>query len=239
MATGGLIPGAAEMGAIVDGWLPATAGAAPVTMIVDLGGAVFAPAALKEVVVRVGQYAKGGRFGDAKVVFVTSESVTAELVGLIAREYRLPAFLAASPHPTDVAKAVPTGDLTQTDMSTLADMQKLGAAVTVSRLAAQLGLEQTAANNRLTSLSGKGYLYRFSRSRRDGDLYLDPRIPVELAYDQLTASGPPGLREALLANHIDVDPYDSSPLVLTDAEADVLRGMFSTRQAKTPPEPGE
>jgi DNA-binding MarR family transcriptional regulator len=231
MGTGGLISDAREMRAIVDGWLPSTAAAAPVTMIVDLGGVVLAPAALKEMVVRIGEYAKVGQFGEAKVVFATSENATAELLGLIARQYRLPLFLAASSKPADVAQAVPTGDLTETDLSTLADIQQIGTAVTVSRLAAQIGLEQTAANNRLASLSGKGYVFRISRSRREGDLYLDPRMSLDQTFDQLSRSASPGLREALLSKGIDTDPYDTSPLLLSDTEAAELRAMLDRRQA--------
>jgi len=239
MGTGGLIQGADEMSAIVDAWLPATAGAVPVTMIVDLGGVVLAPAALRELVVRVGQYAKGGRFGDAKVVIATSEHVTGELVGLIAEQYQLPLYLASSPAPSDVAQATPAGDLTETEMSTLSDMQRLGTAVTVSRLAAQIGLEQTAVSNRLASLSGKGYLYRFSRSRREGDLFLDPRTPVEQSFDQLSGSRTPGVRDALLAHGVRADPYDTSTLVLTEQEAKELGEQLTRRQAGDLPKRGE
>ena len=225
MGTGGLISGSHRTGEIVDSWLPATENPSPVTMIIDLGGVVFSPSALRELVVRVGQYAKGGRFGDARVVFAIPERDTAELVGLIAKQYQLPLYMAKSPEPIDVAQAIPTGDLTETERNTLEHMQRLGSTVTVSRLASQIGIEQTALNNRLSGLNGKGYIYRFPRSRRDGDLYLDPRVPIDRSFDELSALSNPVLREALLANDVAVDPYDHSPLVVNDADIDRFRSI--------------
>ena len=45
-----------------------------------------------------------------------------------------------------------------------------------SDLADRAGIEATAAGNRLVNLVRKGYVYRWERPRREGDLFVDPRL---------------------------------------------------------------
>ena len=53
----------------------------------------------------------------------------------------------------------------------------MGGRVTAPAVAKRLGLQHTAASNRLTSLVEKGFLYRKRRAGRVPYLFCDPRFP--------------------------------------------------------------
>jgi len=187
---------------------PPTSMTAPVTAILDLGGTQPTGAALRELVVPLGQGLLGGKYGNVKVVLVAPDDSVAELIRLLAREYRLPLFLARTSQPEDVAAAEPIGDLTQAEHETLNSLNAVGGISTVAGFAGATGLGATAANNRLTGLNRKGYVHRLPRGRRYGDIFVDPRSPVsdELIANAMHPEIPPA-RDALLRAGIVDDPY--------------------------------
>jgi hypothetical protein len=88
-------------------------------------------------------------------------------------EHKAPVFLAASV--IDAPRALRSaGALTPTDNSALDALINGGGSTTASDYASNSGIEAAAASNRLASLERKGFVFRISRSRRDGDLFIDP-----------------------------------------------------------------
>lgn len=187
---------------------PPTSMKAPVTAILDLGGAQPTGAALRELIVPLGQRLRGGVYGNVRVVIAAPDDAVAELIRLLAREYGLPLFLARTSRPEDVATAEPIGDLTQADQQTLVSLNAVGGMSTVAGFAGATGLAVTAANNRLAGLDRKGYVHRLPRGRRYGDLFVDPRAPIsdELIANAMHPEIPPA-RDALLRGGIVDDPF--------------------------------
>jgi hypothetical protein len=104
---------------------------------------------------------------------VTSDEPVAQWVTAVAASNRAPIFLSGSS--TQTPRAIrPPGALTATEADTLDAVIALGGSATSAHLAAEKQLEAAAAHNRLTALVEKGYLIRYPRSRRDGDLFVDP-----------------------------------------------------------------
>jgi hypothetical protein len=150
-------------------------GEGPNLAILDLSGKLFSPASLRHLVVPLGQQVLGGVFGQMKVVIVSSDPAVLEQVALLAREHKLPLFLAASRDPSAIEQAIPAGNLTPSEVETLNYIRDLGGITTVARLAEAMNLESNAATNRLVNVDRKGYLYRIKRNRQIGDLFVDPR----------------------------------------------------------------
>lgn len=209
-----------------DQWLPPTAFARPTVAVVDLAGMLFTPASLLELVVPLGQRIRGGLYGALRIVVATPDAATQEILGLLARRFEIPFFIADSSDPEDVASARPAGDLTKSDEETLAYLVHEGWGSTVSNLAKSVGIEPTAANNRLVNLERKGYVYRVHRPRRYGDLYVDPRVPLEGAKDGYEAQPMLG---ALASHGITTDPYETSDLHLHGKDAKRAREILRRR----------
>jgi hypothetical protein len=200
---------------------PPTSMKAPVTAILDLGGVQPTGAVLRELVVPLGQRLLGGTYGNVKVVVAAPDDAVAELIRLLAREYRLPLFLARTSRPEDVATAEPIGNLTTAELQTLESLNAVGGMSTVSGFAGATGLAATAANNRLTGLDRKGYVHRLVRGRRYGDVFVDPRAPIsdELIANAMHPEIPPA-RDALLRGGIVDDPYARTRIALGGEAAD-------------------
>jgi hypothetical protein len=202
--------------------------------VLDLGGARHTPAALRELIVPLGQRLKGGVFGELRIVVAAPDEATAEIITLLAQQHELPFYIAKSSRLEDIEDAVPAGDLTNTETETLDGLRGVGGGATAAGFAGAFGLAPNTANNRLLNLERKGYLYRLQRNRRDGDLYVDPRatapdVVVGAARDTETAP----LRNALLSKGIHSNPYDRSRVVLEgDAAAraaEILRRRGKAR----------
>jgi MarR family len=191
--------------------LPPTAGPSPSTVVIDLAGKLLSPPALRELIVTVGQRVRGGVYGDMKVIVATSHPATREAIHLLAREHDFPVFLAHSIELTEIHRAEPAGDLTATERDTLETLRRLGGQGTIAGLAGYIGIEPTAATNRLVNLERKGYVYRFRRPRQHGDLFADPRVPLQ---SEIFGSEVPPPRDALLAHGIRIDPYDVARIEL-------------------------
>jgi hypothetical protein len=75
-----------------------------------------------------------------------------------------------------LAEAEAVGVLTATERETLEILRQLGGRVTVANFADASGLEPSAATNRLVNVAQKGFVHRVERPRRDGLLFVDPRV---------------------------------------------------------------
>lgn len=130
--------------------------------------------ALYELVIRPMQDAAARRFGDCFALgVVTPDPSTRFFVEAGASSTGAVVFFASS---TDEAPRAlrPSGALTHADESSLDAVIALGGAVTAAELAAHDGLEAAAASNRLVQLEKKGFLIRYRRNKREGDLFVDP-----------------------------------------------------------------
>ena len=125
--------------------------------------------------------------GRSKLVVITSDSATRMFVESLAIANNLPLFVSDSPASVasihDLQEAQAVGDITPTDKETLEFFAQAGGRLSASEFATLAKLRPTAATNRLSTLSRKGYLYRIVRPGRDGDLYVDPRSPVSVDAD--------------------------------------------------------
>lgn len=146
----------------------------PMIGIVHLGLVRPTPNVLRDVVVTLGEEVKAGRYGDQFSLVVSSEDeATRHVIRDIAAASDIAMFV--GPSSTDLRQAEPVGALTAKDRETMGLVLQIGGTVTATQLACELGCEQTAAGNRLTSLHKKGYLQRQERPHPLGDLFLDPR----------------------------------------------------------------
>ena len=78
----------------------------------------------------------------------------------------------------DLEYAEPVGALTTSDHETLEHVFEAGGTVNGGDLAERVGIEKTAAGNRLVSLQKKGFVQRVERPHPVGDLFVDPRSLV-------------------------------------------------------------
>lgn len=208
---GGDVLADASATSVVDREFPQTAFGAPVTQVFDLGEQDLTASVLRQLIVPLGQRLRGGVYGNARVVITTQNAAVVEVIGLLARAYDLPIFIA--PTPADVDRAEPVGDLTASEIETLSELHTLGGRATAAGLASAAGIAANAANNRLGSLERKGYVLRVRRGRREGDEYLDPRSPLPDTQELRRLAVKP-MRAALIASGIETDPYDRSDILL-------------------------
>jgi DNA-binding Lrp family transcriptional regulator len=207
IGTGGVLHDLDRAIELRDKSLPPTALEGQTTIVLDLGGMTLTPGPLQELILTLGRRMKGGVYGATKLILATPDVALAKMIELLAGAYELPLYIAASSDEKDIQTARPVGQLTTTDRETLAELMALGGRATVASLAERIGIEPTAVNNRLANLDRKGYLYRYPRPRRTGDVYVDPRLIPE---DRLVSPS----TEALRAHGISTDPYDRSPIRL-------------------------
>lgn len=146
--------------------------------ILDLGGAVFSPGALQELLLPLARRLRSGEPRPLALVVVAEDRGVADFVRMLAAAHGLPLYVSDRPH--RVGEAEPVGRLTPTERQTLDTLAALGGRVTVSTFAHQLQMQVTAAGNRLSTLADKGYLRREQRSRREGDEFVDPRSDAQM-----------------------------------------------------------
>jgi hypothetical protein len=140
--------------------------------LVNLEGGLFSPGALKEMILPLGQAIRAGSYGSAVLVVVTTDDAIVEFLEALAAKHALPMFLSQSPN-APLSEARPIGALTTVEMQTYGLIRSAGGEVTSSRMADLAGIEGNAAANRLSALDSKGYILRVSRSRREGDVFVD------------------------------------------------------------------
>jgi hypothetical protein len=154
-----------------DRYFPPTAVDRPTIAVLEIS-AEPTMGTLKEFLVPLAQRIRGGAYGQLFLVVRTEDHDVAEFVRYLSREYDLPMFVSSSSGPEEAA--TPAGDLSSIEEATIAALRSLGGASTPPQLAQAIGIEPTAAGNRLVNLERKGYVYRIGRARRQGDLFIDP-----------------------------------------------------------------
>jgi len=184
--------------------IPATSRATPgmrMLILEGLGGLEIG--VVTQFVVPVVEGMAAGAYGhNFAFGVVTSDEPVAHWVAAVAAAHRAPVFLSASS--TQTPRAIrPAGTLTSTEAATLDAVITRGGAVTAAQLATEERLEPAAAHNRLTALVDKGFLIRYARNRRDGDLFVDPGTrarSVESAPQQLEQVAVGGLPAEVAAS---------------------------------------
>jgi len=147
--------------------------------ILDLGGAVFSPGSLQELLLPLIRRLRAGEADTMALVVIAEDRGVADFIRMLAFTHGLPLYVTDRPH--QIANAEPVGRLTPTELQTINAIGEMGGRATVAAFADHLQLQITAAGNRLTNLSQRGYVYREQRSRRDGDVFVDPRSEASLA----------------------------------------------------------
>ena len=145
----------------------------PMLGVLDIGAVLPTPAVLCNMVVTVGEDIKAGRYGDFSFFICSADEDTRSVIGDIAASRNVAMFVCSSS--ADLEHAEPVGLLTARDHETLRRVSEAGGTVTALGLAGEVGIEKTAAGNRLVSLHKKGYLQRVGRPHPAGDLFVDPR----------------------------------------------------------------
>jgi hypothetical protein len=141
--------------------------------VLDLGGALFTPGSLQELLLPLARRLRAGEAGPITLVVIAEDRGVADFVRMLAATHGLSLYV--TERPNLIAHAEPVGRLTPTEKQTIDVLAMMGGRVTVSTFAHELQMQITAAGNRLTNLSDRGYLHREQRSRREGDEFVDPR----------------------------------------------------------------
>lgn len=160
----------------------------PRVLVLDLAGAALTPSAIQELVLPLAQRIQGGEYGTVRLVISTTDHGVKDFIEYMAQAHQLPVYVCRSP--LDFRRSIPAGILTQTESGTLDGIFELGGHVTASQLAEAENIRPSAAKNRLVNLDRAGYLIRQKRSRREGDVYFEPRSATAwsaLYQSQLTA----------------------------------------------------
>jgi hypothetical protein len=165
-------PDRQQMAEFRDREFPATATDRERVFWINLEGGFFAPGALKEMIVPLGEAVRNGIYGSAAIVVVSSDDGTVEFLEALAEKHALPIFLSSSPD-ASLSQARPLGTLTTAEAETFRLIRSAGGEATSARIADLAGIEVNAAVNRLSALAKKGYVHRVSRSRREGDAFVD------------------------------------------------------------------
>ena len=145
----------------------------PMIGILDIAELRPTPAVLRDVVVTVGEDIKAGRYGDFSFFISCNDADTQSLIGDLAKSRNIAVFLSTST--VELEGAEPVGALTTADYETLELVREMGGTITALGFSNSVGIEKTAAGNRLSSLHRKGFLQRVERPHPAGDLYADPR----------------------------------------------------------------
>ena len=158
---------------LVQKFMPPNRRHGPMLGVLQFGAVRPTPVVLRNMVVTVGEDVKAGRYGDFSLFICSEDEDTRNVIADIATAQNIAMFVCASS--SELADAEPAGVLTANDGETLELVAETGGTVTALSLAAHIGIEKTAAGNRLVSLQKKGYLQRVKRPHPEGDLFIDPR----------------------------------------------------------------
>lgn len=154
--------------------IPATSWMGPAMRVINLEGIRLEFGVISALVQPIVHGMASGAFGkNFSFGVVTSDKPVADWINDLAAANHAPVFLSGTG--ADTLRAVrPSGTLTPTEEATLDAVIAMGGGTTAARLAAEQHLEPAAASNRLTTLERKGFLIRYTRNRREGDLFVDP-----------------------------------------------------------------
>ena len=152
--------------------------------VLDLDGVVWTPSAMLEFILPLALRARGGEYGDTHLVIASSDKGLRDSVVYMARAHQLPLYVT---EPMNYFQSITqAGSISQMGMETLGTIGRLGGRVTAAAFAEQEGIKASAAQNRLSNLEKEGYLVRQPRSRREGDVYLEPGKILQLYANSLT-----------------------------------------------------
>ena len=146
--------------------------AGPSIFVLDLDGVTWTPSVLQEFILPLAQRIRGGEFGNARLTVASSDQGVRDSVSYMAQAHQLPLYVTGLLHYFE--GIVPAGSVTQVGRETLDAILRLGGQVSASTFAQQEGIGASAAQNRLVNLQREGYLVRHQRSRREGDMYVEP-----------------------------------------------------------------
>jgi hypothetical protein len=173
LGTGGILNDPEHVARLRDERLQPSQDSTAETLVFDLDGAIHTPSGLQTLLLPLARRIRAGEYGATTLVIRTSDEGVATFISYLAQAHDLPVFLSGPTDDNDVPR--PLGNLTLSDITSLETIHRLGGQVTVSQFANEAGLQPPAANNRLAGLAKRGYLFRFTRGRREGDLFVDPR----------------------------------------------------------------
>lgn len=157
--------------------------------MINLEGAFLSVGALVDMILPLAQSIRSGIYGPTVLLVVTSDSATIEFLESLAQRHDLPLFVSSSPS-TPLRQARPIGALTPTEEQTFALVRRSHGEVTSSRIANLAGIEPNAAVNRVAALARKGYIHRETRSRSEGDTFVDLLSAAEESWQSLPGSQP-------------------------------------------------
>ena len=177
---------------IVHRFMPPERKHPPMLGVIHMGAVRPTPAVLRNVVVTPAEDVKAGRYGSCSLIICSLDEDTRSVIGDIAESQNIAMFLCSTY--ADLKYAEPVGGLTARDHETLCLVSDAGGTVNALGLAEQIGIEKTAAGNRLVSLQKKGFVQRVERPHPAGDLFVDPR---SLVAGQATESSEPANRELI------------------------------------------
>jgi hypothetical protein len=161
--------------------------------VLDLGGAVFTPGSLQALLLPLARRVHACEVGAVTLVVIAADRGNADFVRMLAAAHGLNLYVTETAN--RIVSAEPVGRLTRAEKETIDVLAALGGRATVSTFAHEMRMQVTAANNRLTNLSDRGYLLRERRSRRDGDEFVDPRREAHLEELRLHAAAPTATEE--------------------------------------------
>jgi len=168
---------------------PTTVSSQPRFRFLNLEGVFTETGALAEMIMPVTQGIRAGAYGSLALGVITSDEHVSDAVTAFAQMHQVPLFISnAVDHAFENPQ--PVGILTQADKDTFHWVCRLGGAVTSAEIARAKGIEPAAANNRLINLAKKGYVFRTSRSRREGDLFVAPCLRLETQREAVSADLP-------------------------------------------------
>ncbi len=202
-------------------YFPVTASDQHRVFCINLDGTFMAPGAIQDLILPVGQAIRSGAYGPAVLIVATSDDATGDFVQSLAERNSLSLFILSSAEDA-LTSARPVGAATPAEAETIQLVCQAGGEITSSGFAHLAGIEISAAVNRLSGLAKKGYVYRFARSRREGDIYLDPRVAVQEASFEAEAV-PAGQ-----TGYEDLGPGDGRLAQLTSAFEERLLAMSSS-----------
>ena len=158
---------------IIHRFMPPERRHGPMLGVLHLGAARPTPGVLRNMVVTIGEDVKAGRYGNFTLFISSEDEDTRSVISDIAASRNVAMFVCSSSN--ELEHAEPVGLLTAKDHETLNLVSEAGGTVTTLAFADHVGIEKTAAGNRLVSLQKKGYLQRVERPHPAGDLFVDPR----------------------------------------------------------------
>lgn len=155
-----------------DLFLPPVTVHEPTTVILNLTGIIPTPAVLQDLILPLGFRLRAGAQGPVRLVVQTHDRGVSDFISYLAKQHNFPIYVSHFGDP--LSEARPEGQLTSSQQTTLNVLNNLGGNVSASELAQAVGIEPTAAGNRLTDLADRGYIFKDARCRRHR--FQDPRF---------------------------------------------------------------